>query len=198
MLAKLAIEEEGEGNVILSIDSSTCIDNVVKLTNSKVIRTNLGELHGKAIAMIAKGERVIFAAEPWKPIHPKWGLWIDGLYSVTKILKFATLHKTTIVEVMKTIPNPISERKSYLINGIKVDEIYKKCKRKLEELLREEKKEKLTIDGLRYDMGDGTWILIRKSGTEPKIRLYYESLTMKRFDWIKSVADQLEILMDKT
>jgi len=192
LLAKFAIEEEGEGNVILSIDSSTCIDNIVKLTNSKVIRTNLGELHGKALAMITKGERVIFAAEPWKPINPKWGLWIDGLYSVTKIIKFVTLHRTTIVEVMKTIPNPISERKSYLINEIEVDEIYKKCKRKLEELLREEKKEKLTIDGLRYDMVDGTWILVRKSGTEPKIRLYFESPTQERFNWIKTIIEEIE------
>lgn len=192
LLAKLAIEEEGEGNVILSIDSSTCIDNVVKLTNSKVIRTNLGELHGKALAMIAKGERVIFAAEPWKPIHPKWGLWIDGLFSIANILKVISTKKTTVSELMKEIPKNIAERRAYLVDEKKQEEKYNQCKETLEKILKDEQKKELTIDGLRYDMEDGTWILIRKSGTEPKIRLYFESPTQERYNWIKSIIEEIE------
>ena len=47
-------------------------------------------------------------------------------------------------------------------------------------------------------MDDGTWNLIRKSGTEPKIRIYYESPTQNRFEWIENIVKDLEkIIKDK-
>ena len=31
------------------------------------------------------------------------------------------------------------------------------------------------MDGLKLYLDDGSWILIRKSGTEPLLRIYFES-----------------------
>jgi len=39
-----------------------------------------------------------------------------------------------------------------------------------------------TIDGLKLDLGDGEWFLLRLSGTEPVIRCYAESATKARVD----------------
>jgi phosphoglucomutase len=39
-----------------------------------------------------------------------------------------------------------------------------------------------TIDGLKLDLGDGDWFLLRVSGTEPVIRCYAESATQARVD----------------
>ena len=36
-------------------------------------------------------------------------------------------------------------------------------------------KEKIEIDGFKFILADGSWLLIRKSGTEPLLRLYCES-----------------------
>jgi len=36
------------------------------------------------------------------------------------------------------------------------------------------------IDGFRYILSDGTWLLIRFSGTEPLLRIYTESDNMDR------------------
>ncbi|MHA2357914.1 MAG: hypothetical protein ACXABK_04010 [Candidatus Heimdallarchaeaceae archaeon] len=44
---------------------------------------------------------------------------------------------------------------------------------------------------------DGAWILIRKSGTEPKIRIYYESPTQDRFLWIEEIVGKLEKIILK-
>ena len=37
-----------------------------------------------------------------------------------------------------------------------------------------------TIDGLRFDLADGSWLLLRLSGTEPLVRVYAESLAEER------------------
>jgi phosphomannomutase/phosphoglucomutase len=39
-----------------------------------------------------------------------------------------------------------------------------------------------TIDGVKLWYGDGSWILIRPSGTEPIFRLYAESSTQEKVD----------------
>jgi phosphomannomutase len=195
LLAKLMLEEYGAGKIIVSIDSSTTIDRATKDLGGEVTRTKLGELHSKAEELLAEGDKLIFAAEPWKPIFPRWGLWIDGLYGLCKFLKVIITRQTTVSEVMKEIPNHIAERKAYIVEEEKAEIIFTRCRDSLKESLGEEEGKMLVIDGLRYDLNDGTWILIRKSGTEPKIRIYYESPTSERFKWIDGIVKELEIII---
>jgi len=195
LLATFAIEDNGPGKIILSIDSSTTVDKTVQNLGGIVVRTQLGELHGKAKEIIENKEKVVFAAEPWKPIFPNWGLWIDGLYAFSKLLKVIIKRKTTVSEIMGGIPKHIAERKAFLVNEERAATIYEKCQQTLKESMVNEEKQILTIDGLRYDLKDGTWILIRKSGTEPKIRIYYESPTPERFDWIENIVKEIESIM---
>lgn len=187
-----AIAEQGPGKIIVSIDSSTTIDRTVEKEGAVVVRTKLGELHTECSKLLKNGEKIIFAAEPWKPIFPKWGFWIDGLYGLLRILKVITSLKTTVSEAMKSIPLHIAKRKAYYIDANKVEEIFEKCKLKLKKALENESKKELTIDGLRYDLEDSTWILIRKSGTEPKIRIYYEAPNNTRFEWLENIVKELE------
>ncbi|MBY8999379.1 MAG: phosphoglucosamine mutase [Candidatus Heimdallarchaeota archaeon] len=192
LFATFAIEEEGPGNVIVSIDTSTTIDKTIEKLGATTIRTNLGELHGKIKELMERKEKVTFAAEPWKPIFPSWGFWIDGLFALAKLLKVITKRKTTVYDIMKDIPVHIAERKAYLVKVENILTIFDNCKEKLIERMKDQDGIELTIDGLRYDLSDGTWILIRKSGTEPKIRIYYESPTMERFKWVEHIVRELE------
>lgn len=45
----------------------------------------------------------------------------------------------------------------------------------LNEFLNMPVKDKIFIDGAKYIFDDGSWILIRKSGTEPLLRIYFEA-----------------------
>jgi phosphomannomutase len=53
----------------------------------------------------------------------------------------------------------------------------------------------LTIDGYKFRLEDGSWLLIRFSGTEPVLRLYCEAATLDRvqetLEWAKSWASDL-------
>ncbi|MBW3566100.1 MAG: phosphoglucomutase/phosphomannomutase family protein [Acidobacteria bacterium] len=47
------------------------------------------------------------------------------------------------------------------------------------------------IDGVKLNYADGTWILFRRSGTEPLIRIYCESATQERVDECLEQAAEL-------
>lgn len=47
------------------------------------------------------------------------------------------------------------------------------------------------IDGLKFILEDGSWLLIRASGTEPLIRAYIESKTEKKFARLKKATQKL-------
>jgi phosphomannomutase len=50
----------------------------------------------------------------------------------------------------------------------------------------------ITMDGYKYRLADGSWLLIRFSGTEPVLRLYCEAATMDKvhavLNWAKDWA----------
>ena len=50
---------------------------------------------------------------------------------------------------------------------------------------------KNTMDGLKLLLEDGSWILIRKSGTEPLLRIYFESDKEEKITELKSLVKQL-------
>jgi phosphomannomutase len=47
------------------------------------------------------------------------------------------------------------------------------------------------LDGFKYYFEDGSWILVRPSGTEPLVRFYFESPSSQRVDALKAEFDQM-------
>jgi len=57
--------------------------------------------------------------------------------------------------------------------------------------LRDQVEEVITISGIRLNLKDGSWVLVRPSGTEPKIRVVVEGITEKRKEELFSLAYNL-------
>ena len=51
--------------------------------------------------------------------------------------------------------------------------------------------ELMPTDGLRFDLADGRRVIIRPSGTEPKLKCYLEALADSK-DAAKALLDSLE------
>jgi phosphoglucomutase len=49
-------------------------------------------------------------------------------------------------------------------------------------------KDVITIDGVKMILDDGSWILFRKSGTEPVVRLYGEASTEARLSEVMAAG----------
>ncbi|ANF22283.1 phosphoglucosamine mutase [Thermococcus piezophilus] len=178
LFAKLYVEEHGGGVVVTSINTGSRIDEVVEKAGGRVYRVPLGQPHDGI-----KKYNAIFAAEPWKFIHPKFGLWIDSFVTMGLLIKLIDEQGKPLSEIIhKEIPTYYLTKKN-----VKCPDQYKKtvlevARHVLEEKLRNEIKEILTISGFRFNLKDGSWVLVRPSGTEPKIRLVVEGPTEKRRD----------------
>jgi phosphomannomutase len=186
---------ERKGHVIVSIDTGKVVDDVVEKMGGSVERYILGKTHER-VKELGAGN-IVLAAEPWKLIDPRWGPWVDGIWQAALITKTIVEEGKPFSKILDEygIPDYPWDRRSYLIEPIdKRDEIYDELVEELSHLLGEPSSIQ-RIDGVRYDYPDNSWILVRKSGTEPKIRVYMEAMSRDR---LKIMIERVEKLIHDT
>ncbi|BAD85966.1 phosphopentomutase [Thermococcus kodakarensis KOD1] len=182
LFAKLYVEEHGGGTVVVSIDTGSRIDAVVERAGGRVVRIPLGQPHDGI-----KRYKAIFAAEPWKLVHPKFGPWIDPFVTMGLLIKLID-ENGPLSELVKEIPTYYLKKANVLCPDEYKAEVVRRAAEEVERKLSSEIKEVLTISGFRIALNDGSWILIRPSGTEPKIRVVAEAPTEKRRDELFEMA----------
>jgi phosphomannomutase len=114
----------------------------------------------------------------------------DALAGIAIFLTHLAKSKKSVSSLRATYPNyVISKNKIQLEEGIDVDKIIEGIKQKYKQYPQN------TIDGLRIDINED-WIHLRRSNTEPIIRIYVESNTEQTANAIahKMQKDILEIL----
>lgn len=173
-----------KGTVVVSIDVGNSVRDVVEAAGGKLAVTKLGATR----TGILKHSDVVMTAEPWKFIDPTWGPWVDGIYQAALLVKLMMEEGKNVDELLSEIPDYPQARVSVEVPKRLSDEVYEKLSAKLMEWKTPES-EILTLDGLRVNYEDRSWILIRKSGTEPKIRIYGESLDYK------VLKDRIDVLL---
>jgi len=172
LIALLAKEKlsQRKGTIIVSIDVGNAVRDVVHDMGGKLEVVRLGKIHEGLIT----NPSALMAAEPWKLIDPSWGPWIDGMHQASLIVKMIIERGKKIGELMNTVPNYPQARYSIKVpRGIR-DAVYEALVNKVKQLDKGKGKVQ-TIDGYRLDLPNKTWVLVRKSGTEPKVRIYAEA-----------------------
>ncbi|MFB6165401.1 MAG: phosphomannomutase [Haloarculaceae archaeon] len=160
--------------VLTTPNASTRIDERVAAAGGRTDRVALGALHEGLARVRAEGgpgTRVVFAAEPWKHVHPAFGDWIDGVVSA------AVLVRLVAADGLPALRDPIAERPYRKESVTCPDDAKADAMAALETALPETFPE-ATVDtdyGVRLSFPDAAWILVRPSGTEPYVRVYAES-----------------------
>ena len=154
--------------VVTTVDASMVIEEM----GFEVARTKVGDAFvSDELRTKAKKNARAFGAEPSGCyIFPRVSLCPDGIYAAGKIVEIADKRKlSALVDEIPSYP--------VLRGSVAGDRSAMKI---LEQKLKAEAEGKLdTIDGLRLAFKDG-WLLIRPSGTEPKIRITAEAKSRKR------------------
>lgn len=161
VLAVLA-REHAPGTVLTTPNASPRVDEAVKEADGEVERVALG-----AVSQEVRRRDAVFAAEPWKHVFPDFGGWVDGTIAAAEVVA-AYAEDDCIFDGLREV----NVRKESV--GCENDDKPAVMKA-AEERLREEYGGSFdTADGVRVDLGDGRWFLVRASGTEPVVRVYAE------------------------
>jgi len=177
MLVILA-QASNNKEVVTTIDASMCIEQ----SGYKVKRTKVGDPY---VSEQLKSYGT-FGGEPsgaW--VFPNISLCPDGPYAAAQIVSIASKHQLS--ELVDSIPS------HYVIRGnakgqlSSIDQLRIKLSSELHP-------DNISdIDGLKLIFQDG-WILVRPSGTEPKIRLTVESMNESAarsyFDILEKIVKQ--------
>jgi phosphoglucosamine mutase len=149
--------------VVTTIDASMVIEEM----GFRVTRTEVGDT---SVSEQLK-ESGDFGGEPsgsW--VFPKSSLCPDGIYAAAQIAALAS--RQTLSALVDNIPQYPILRGSQPNEGIAISELKKR-------LMALQPQSVVDIDGLKLVFADG-WLLVRVSGTEPKIRITAEARTEAR------------------
>ncbi|WP_049984767.1 phosphomannomutase [Halobellus rufus] len=172
--------------VVTTPNASGRIDERVRDAGGRVERVRLGALHEGIASARAGGGDVVFAAEPWKHVHPAHGGWIDGIASA------AVLTRLVASEGLDGLRAPVTERPYRKVSVECPDDRKGEAMERLARTLPEAYPD-AGVDteyGVRLEFEDGSWTLVRPSGTEPYVRVYAESDDVDAF--VAEVTDVVE------
>ncbi|MDY6765628.1 MAG: phosphomannomutase [Halobacteria archaeon] len=166
--------------VVTTPNTSSKIDEKVEKEGGDVERVPLG---GLPEALEGRND-VVFAAEPWKHMFPDFGGWIDGSVSAGIVARL--LNEEGGGDALFDDVKDISIRKMNV-------ECPERLKEKVMDALSKEipkhfDAEVDTSYGIRVSFEDGSWGLVRPSGTESLIRVYAESEDGNLLDEIGEVV----------
>lgn len=163
--------DEAEPVVVTTPNASGRIDERVSAAGGRIERVRLGALHEGVADARAAGETVVFAAEPWKHMHPQFGPWIDATASAALVCALVS------ADGLPTLRDPIRERPYRKVSIDCPDGRKEPAMTRLETQLPDAFPE-CDVDteyGVRLTFSDSSWALVRPSGTEPYVRVYAES-----------------------
>ncbi len=185
LFAKYELEEQDGGLVVVSIDTSNVIDEIVKSHGGELVRRSLGSLQEE---LALRYDEIVFASEPWKPIFTELGGWMDGIAGAARLAQLVVNEGDgSCIELMKQIPEypmvrdfitcPDSLKQNFM-QGVR-----KALPEKVSNI-----DQILEVDGVRIERNDGSYLLVRVSGTEPKARFYVGARTKQSVDTLAATA----------
>ena len=165
-----------KGKTVSNLSSTRALSDVTKRYGESYFTSAVGELN--VVREMKKVNAVIGGEGNGGVIYPKLHYGRDAMVGTALFLSLVTSRQKTVSEIRSSYPSYFMSKNKISVNqNINLNEI-------LNKLAKEYSSEKTSvIDGLKIDFPE-MWVHLRKSNTEPVIRIYTEATT-------KSDADKL-------
>ena len=177
------------GNTVSNMSSSRALSDITKKRNGTYTASAVGEVN--VVTKMKETNAVIGGEGNGGIIYPELHYGRDSLVGIALFLSYLADLKTSVSSLRKTYTSYfMSKKKIQLTPQLDVDRILKTMEQKYAS------EEINTIDGVKIDFEEN-WVHLRKSNTEPIIRIYTEAksqdeaniLADKMIDEIKLIAD---------
>ena len=160
------------GNTCSNLSSTRALSDVTRAHGGEYSAAAVGEVN--VVTEMKRVNAVIGGEGNGGVIYPAAHYGRDALVGVALFLSLLADKKMKVSELRKTYPDYcISKNRIDLTPEMDVDAILRKAK----EVFKDERIN--DIDGVKIDFKEG-WVHLRKSNTEPIIRVYSEAATMDK------------------
>ncbi len=154
------------GNVVVNLSTTRAVEDVAKQFGCKVFRSPVGEAN--VVKMMKEVNAVIGGEGSGGVIYPELHYGRDALVGIALTLQHLVDENCTISKLKEKLPQYFITKKKIELGDTSPDEIINLLIQKyLDQNLN-------TDDGLRIDFPDH-WVHLRKSNTEPIIRIIVEA-----------------------
>jgi phosphomannomutase len=162
------------GNTVSNMSSTRALRDVTEKHGGTYEASAVGEVN--VVKLMKKNKVVIGGEGNGGIIYPESHYGRDALVGVALFLSLLADKQMKVSELRKTYSNYfMSKKKIELTPGLDVDGILKEMEK------RYQKEQLTTIDGVKIDFSE-SWVHLRKSNTEPIIRIYTEAKSQQEAD----------------
>lgn len=162
---------EGGGNTVSNLSSTKALRDITEKRGGRYEAAAVGEVN--VVTKMKEINAVIGGEGNGGVIYPALHYGRDALVGVALMLTSLAKYGKPLSFLKKRFPEyEIAKKKLDLPNNVNVDEIINNLDDKYK-LMKSCKRDR--TDGLKLEFNDGNWIHMRKSNTEPIIRIYAES-----------------------
>ena len=186
--ADYILKNSKKGNTVSNLSSTRALRDVTEKHGGNYFASAVGEVN--VVEMMKKHKAVIGGEGNGGVIYPELHYGRDALAGIALFLTHLAKFGKSCSMLRATYPDyHISKNKIELINGIDVGKLLIGVKEKY-------KKQPInTVDGVKIEFGK-EWVHLRRSNTEPIIRIYSESESQSTADNLakKIISDIQELI----
>lgn len=174
------------GNTVSNMSSSRALSDITRKHGGEYTASAVGEVN--VVAQMQKVNAIIGGEGNGGVIYPACHSGRDALVGVALFLSHMAKMDMTVSAYRQTLPEYyISKNRIDLTPDTDIDAILARVK----DIYKEERVN--DIDGVKIDFAEG-WVHLRKSNTEPIIRVYSEAATMDKAD---ALAQQVMAIINE-
>lgn len=163
-----------KGAAVSNLSSSRALRDVAQSLGSEYFASAVGEVN--VVTLMKEKNAVIGGEGNGGIIYPDLHYGRDSLVGVALFLTHLAKENKTVSELRATYPSYfMGKKKMELTPDIDVDALLTKVEKEYQN------EELSTVDGLKIDF-EKNWVHLRKSNTEPIIRIYTEAFSQKEAD----------------
>lgn len=173
-VADYILSVSGAGNTVSNLSSSRALRDITEKHGGKYSAAAVGEVN--VVAEMKRTNAVIGGEGNGGVIYPELHYGRDALVGVAIILTMMAKSKQTLSSIRETLPTYfMSKQRVEVPEGTNTIEVLNN----FAEVMKEH--HPITIDGVKIDF-EKSWVHVRRSNTEPIIRVYTEAPTQKESD----------------
>ena len=178
------------GDVARSVATSHFIDAVASFHGFEVRETPVGF---KYIGEYISNNEIVIGGEESAGLSLRGHVPDkDGILACLLVAEMVAVEGKTICQLLKDLYSRVGEfhtsRKNLRLTEQQVLKLEDKLSHPPDHLAGKQVKETITTDGIKLIFVDGSWVLFRKSGTEPVVRVYAEAGDTTSLDRLNSAA----------